>query len=263
VLIRAEQGFGDAIQFIRYAPLIEKNGGHIIVQCQPALSRLLSKVAGVDEIIGPDEPLPAHDLQLPILSFPLVFNTTMETIPHRVPYLHASGGGLRLPESPGIKRIGLAWAGNPNHANDRRRSIDPQLLSILGKIPNVEFHRLQLPASLPAPPGLHLIDHTNESADFQDTADLIAQMDLVISVDTAVAHLAGAMGKPTWILLPFAAEWRWLEQRSDSPWYPTARLFRQTKPGDWAGVLSKVREAISPPFPTAQTPAPDVSAPPG
>jgi len=184
-------------------------------------------------------------LQIPIFSLPLLFETQEQTIPREIPYLFADEKkSARYATSSSRKRVGLVWAGSAAHGNDRRRSCPVEELNALSEIDGVDFYRLQLPGNLPPPSQLPLIDHTADFKDFDDTAALVANLDLVISVDTSVAHLAGAMGKPVWILLPFIAEWRWMTDRRDSPWYPTARLFRQSTPNDWSGVMQKVRRAL-------------------
>jgi Flp pilus assembly protein TadD len=250
LLIRTEQGFGDSIQFVRYVRLIEKDGGKIVLQCQPALQRLFRSNMSDDEVIALGQAVPQHDLQIPILSLPLALWATVPTLPPQIPPINpgpeiCDAWAARLPSRNGKLRIGIAWAGNPGHGNDRRRSCPANMFNTLYDIPNLEFHRLQLPSNLAPPSALTLIDPTDQLKDFADTAGLISQLDLVISVDTAIAHLAGAMGKPVWMLLPFAAEWRWMTGRVDTPWYPSARLFRQETSGDWTGVLQKVKSKFA------------------
>lgn len=252
ILIHAEQGLGSAIQFVRYAPLVAARGGRVILECQPPLARLFASLAGsgVEAIVRKGEPLPEFDVHAPLMSLPRLFATTLTTIPNRVPYLAAEEGlrtlwRERLAHLP-TPRVGLLWAGNPNHANDRNRSLPARLLAPLFACPGCSFVDLQvgaaaaeradLPEGALAAPG--------EIADFADTAAIVAELDLVISVDTAVAHLTGALAKPVWLLLPFVGEWRWLMQRTDTPWYPTMRLFRQQSPGEWEGVLEAVGEAL-------------------
>jgi tetratricopeptide (TPR) repeat protein len=252
ILIHAEQGLGSAIQFVRYAPLVAARGGRVILECQPPLARLFASLAGqgVEAIVRKGERLPGFDVQAPLMSLPRLFATTLTTIPNEVPYL-ATEEGLRalwrgrLAHLP-TPRVGLVWAGNPNHANDRNRSLPARLLEPLLAIPGLSFVDLQvgaaaaqsaeLPRSALAAPG--------EISDFADTAAIVAELDLVISVDTAVAHLAGALAKPVWLLLPFVGEWRWLRARTDTPWYPTMRLFRQQSSGDWEGVVDAAGEAL-------------------
>ena len=252
ILVQAEQGFGDTIQFIRYAPLLAQRGARVIVECRPELKPLLQALEGVEQVLAEGEPLPPCDLRLPLLSAPLAFRTTLETVPANVPYLRPDPARVdqwrsRLaprstPVAPRLK-VGLAWAGKPVNMADWYRSMPLSSLAPLADVKDVRFYSLQKgsgeqAANAPAP--MALCDLTNELRDFADTAALIANLDLVITVDTAVAHLAGAMAKPVWTLLPFVPEWRWLLDREDSPWYPTMRLFRQKTRGDWAGVVERV-----------------------
>ena len=252
VLLTVEPGLGDVIQCLRYVPLVAGRGGRVVIECQPALVDLVRSVAGVSDVAPADgRPLPAFDVHCPLLTLPLVFNTTPQTVPAN-PHLTADAGriaawGPRLATAPGLRRVGLAWAGNPKDAVDRFRSLHPSRLAPLAAVPGVRWVSLQKspPQAAPPPPELDLLDLTDDLADLADTAAVIAGLDLVISVDTAVAHLAAALGKPTWILLPAIPDWRWLLGRADSPWYPTARLFRQTTPGDWTGVVAAVATALT------------------
>jgi tetratricopeptide (TPR) repeat protein len=254
ILVHAEQGFGDTIQFIRYVPLLAALGATVIFGCDPALRRLLERTAGIAQWLDWGQPLPAYDCHCPLMSLPLVFETTLQNILHDVPYIRAETEAVDrwrqalAGDGPGLK-VGLVWAGRPTHQNDRNRSLPLSALAPLAMAKGVRFYSLQKgeasrQASNP-PAGMELIDRTDQLHDFADTAALIANLDLIISVDTAVAHLAGAMGKPVWALLPFVPDWRWLLDREDSPWYPTLRLFRQPDRGDWAGVVSKVAQALS------------------
>ena len=254
ILLHAEQGAGDAIQFIRYLPLVAQRGGRIIIECHTELQRLFRTMAGSHQVMAPTQPMPAFDLHCPLVSLPRVFGTNLGNIPKDVPYLHPdaedAGRWQHRPgeQAPAVK-VGLGWAGNPRHKNDRNRSIKLARLAPLGQLPGVRFFSLQKGAAAAEaktpPPGMELVDWTEELKDFADTAALIANLDLVIAVDTAVVHLAGAMGKPVWTLLPFNSDWRWLLERQDSPWYPTMRLFRQPSRGDWDGVMTRVVEALS------------------
>lgn len=250
LLIHAEQGLGDTIQFCRYATLAATRGLRVIVQAQKSLVRLLRSLSGADLVVGIGEELPAFDLQCPMLSMPLAFGTTIETIPGCSPYLHADKAQAaawqqRLASMPnhGL-RIGLVWAGAAREAPalaavDRRRSLAPDRLAILLDLPGFQFFSLQRTG--PAMPAeFQLTDHMEEMEDFADTAALIVNLDLVISVDTAVAHLTAALGKPVWLLDRFDPCWRWLFGRRDSPWYPTLRLYRQPRPGDWDSVLAEI-----------------------
>ena len=249
LLLHAEQGFGDTVQFVRYAPLPARRGARVVIEAQAPLVPLLRSLDGIAEVVPMGAELSAFDLQCPLLSLPLACGTTLATIPAEVPYLAPPTERLRIwRRRVGRRRIGLAWAGNAEYANDRNRSIPlSRLEPLLGRT-DCELHVVQTPIR-PADRVVldrrpMVTDHSTALADFADTAALLSQMDLVISVDTAVAHLAGAMARPTWLLLPFSAEWRWLTQRTDSPWYPTLRLFRQPAPGDWDGVLAAVMRAL-------------------
>ncbi|MGD0390624.1 MAG: tetratricopeptide repeat protein [Tepidisphaeraceae bacterium] len=254
LLLHAEQGLGDALHFIRYLPLAAQRGGKIIIECQAELQRLFQSVAGGCQVVARGQPLPAFDLHCPLLSLPHVFRTNFANIPNIVPYLHADAEDAgrwqhRLAEHRPLVRVGLAWAGNPDNKNDRNRSIKLASLAPLGQAPGVRFFSLQkgeaaAQAKNP-PPGMELVDWTAELKDFADTAALIANLDLVIAVDTAVAHLAGAMNKPVWTLLPFVPDWRWQLERQDSPWYPSMRLFRQPCAGNWDSVITRVVDALS------------------
>jgi tetratricopeptide (TPR) repeat protein len=250
ILLHAEQGLGDTIQFIRYAPLLASRGAKVVCEVQPALLPLLSQLEDVT-IIAKGEPLPAFDLHCPLLSLPLAFGTQPETIPAAVPYLAAPAERLAVwrdrlpPEGP---RAGFVWSGQPSHKNDANRSIPLARLAALFEDPPVRCFSLQsdlrdadsdVLRSLP-----NLIHLGGEFRDFADTAAVIALLDVVISVDTAVAHLAGAMGMPVVILVPHAADFRWLRSRDDSPWYPTAKLFRQPAFGDWDSVIVRLRDEL-------------------
>jgi Flp pilus assembly protein TadD len=251
LLIHAEQGFGDTLQFCRYATLAAERGLRVVMEVPKPLVRLLRGLRGIDLAVGPGESLPDFDLHCPMLSLPRAMGTTLASIPGAVPYLHDDPGEaakwrVRLAASchPGLK-VGLVWAGDPRRALphaaavDRRRSIAPDRLAPLFAVSGVNFLSLQragpkMPARFP------LIDFMDEMADFADTAALIANLDLVISVDTAVAHLAAALGRRVWLLDRFDSCWRWLTGRRDSPWYPTLRLHRQQRPGEWEPVVAEV-----------------------
>ncbi|RMH74721.1 MAG: tetratricopeptide repeat protein [Cyanobacteria bacterium J007] len=245
VLLYAEQGMGDAIQFVRYASLVATHGGRAIVLVPKPLVKLCQTADGVDRAIAFGDPLPQCDFRAPLMSLPRILGTTADRIRANIPYLHPSPTGLQLPRSDAFK-IGLVWAGNPQHTHDRHRSAKLADFRKLWSIPHCEIYSLQKGErekdleSFPEPihnlaPDLH---------DFTETAAAIAQLDLVVTVDTAVAHLAGALGKPVWIVLGLAPDWRWLGDRDESPWYPTARLFRQTEPGNWTETLDRVVAAL-------------------
>jgi tetratricopeptide (TPR) repeat protein len=255
LLLHSEQGFGDTLQFVRYAPLLAARGATIILEVQAHLKALLSSMAGVSAVIARGEPLPPFDLYCPLMSLPLAFRTQGETIPANVPYIAADRGRVahwaaRLSDFAGETKIGLVWAGNASaNAIDARRSMSLNEFAPLAGLTGIQFFSLQKgePAAqaLNPPESLALFDPTAELHGFEDTAALIANLDLVISVDTATAHLAGAMAKPVWILSRFDGCWRWLDGREDSPWYPTARLFHQKAPGRWDGVVARLRDALA------------------
>ena len=248
ILLHAEQGLGDAIHFARYAPLVAARGGTVVVECHPPLTRLFASLAGVRQVVGRGVgELPAFDVHCPLMSLPMLFGTALDTVPADVPYLHPEDADVaawrtRLGVEPPAKRVGVVWAGAANHQKDRDRSLPGAAFAPLAAAPGVRLYSLQVGKVPPA--GVPIVDWTAELHDFADTAALASQLDLVVTADTSVAHLAGAMGKPTWVLVPFAPDWRWLLDRDDSPWYPTARLFRQTTAGDWAGPIGKVTEAL-------------------
>jgi Flp pilus assembly protein TadD len=252
ILLHPEQGFGDAIQFARYAPLLSQRGARVLLACQPELRRLFQQIAGVERVLTTGDMLPPCDVRCPLLSLPRVFGTNLSNVPAMVPFLRADPELVpkwkdRL-AGDGRKKIGLAWAGRPQHRQDRLRSIPLPSMLVLAQVPGTRLISLQKgPAAAHAretAAALSLDDWTAELSDFADTAALIDALDLVITVDTAVAHLAGAMGKPVWVLLPFVPDWRWLMDRSDSPWYPTMRLFRQGRIGDWETPIQRVVRAL-------------------
>ncbi len=245
LLVHHEQGFGDTLQFIRYVPRLRERVGRVVFVAQRPLVRLLEGFDGIDELVEgrTDRPVAVHaDLQVSLLSLPGIFQTTLENIPATIPYLQARERWT-LPEGC---RVGLAWEGSAEHKANRARSCQLMDFAPLADIPGVTFYSLQLGAAgrQAPPPGMRLIDWTARLHDFADTAGLVANLDLVIAVDTAVVHLAGALGVPTWSLHAFHGDWRWLLERDDSPWYPGMRLFRQPKPGDWASVMRQVAEAL-------------------
>jgi tetratricopeptide (TPR) repeat protein len=250
VLLHAEQGFGDMLQFVRYAPKVAERCSEVILECPPALEPLLQGVEGVGRVVARGAPLPPFASHLPMMSLPRIFGTTLESIPWRGPYLHADPQRVaewrRIVDAEGAAeiKVGLVWAGNPRNWTDRGRSVSLESLAPLARAPGAVFYSVQkgeAGAQAASPPaGMKIVDLTLRLRDFADTAALLNCLDLVISVDTAVAHLAGAMGIPTWVLLPHVPDWRYLLERSDSPWYPAMRLFRQDAAGDWSGVVERM-----------------------
>jgi len=254
ILLHAEQGFGDTIQFCRYVPMVAALGANVLLEVQKPLTGLVRTLKSSYTVIAQGNSLPAFDFHCPLMSLPLALGTSLATIPSQVPYLSTCGANrskwqhrLGTYKKP---RIGLVWATSGKHQNaqdeDRNRSIGLSTLAPLLRH-NCEYHslqkdiRLQDREILPSTP---IISHNEHLDDFLDTASLASEMDFIISVDTSVAHLAGALGKPVWVLLSFFADFRWLRERQDSPWYPTARLFRQTALGDWDNVVSLVNDAL-------------------
>jgi tetratricopeptide (TPR) repeat protein len=246
ILLHAEAGLGDTIQFCRYAPLVSALGAQVALEVQAPLQSLLATLKGAHRLVRRGDPLPEFDLHCPLLSLPLALKTTVAAIPAAVPYLFAdpqkvNDWRLRL-GAAARPRVGLAWSGSALYSNDRERSMPAGLLAELLSLP-VEFHVLQKevrPDDLATLQRLGRVQwHGERLHEFSDTAALVELMDLVVSVDTSVAHLAGALGKEVWILLPFNPDHRWLLDRSDSPWYPTATLLRQSRPGDWPGVVTE------------------------
>ena len=253
ILLHAEQGLGDTLQFARYAPLLARRGAHVVLECQAELTELLRGVEGVAMTVARGDALPDFDLHCPLLSLPLAFGTVLETIPSAVPYIRAPSDRLqkwsgRLAD---MRRpcVGIVWSGNPAHQNDRNRSIPLRTFAPILSRSGVHFVSLQKIVSPADTVALgRLGDVTSlgdELSDFADTAAIVARLDRIIAVDTAVAHLAGAMGKPVDALVPFSSDWRWLIDRSDSPWYPTMRLFRQSTIGDWTGPLERLCLALA------------------
>jgi hypothetical protein len=251
ILLHAEQGLGDTLQFIRYVPLVAALGAHVVLRVQPVLGALLARLPIADAVLTYADAVPDIDVQCPIMSLPLVFRTTLSNLPAQVPYLGTPPEYLFLwrellgPQHR--RRVGVAWSGRQNMPE---RSIPLHALApLLHARQDLEFHSLQkdMPDADRAWAAAHgsMVDHSTVQKNFADAAALVAEMDLVVSIDTSLAHLAGALGKPVWIMLPFSADWRWLLGRADTPWYPTARLFRQQQPGDWDGVIAEVAQALS------------------
>jgi tetratricopeptide (TPR) repeat protein len=256
ILLHAEQGMGDTIQFVRYAPLLTARGAKIVLEVQPELVRLLSAMPGLATVVARKEPLPRYDFHCPLLSLPLACGTTLETIPAEIPYVAAGEGDVaafmelwraRLPRQRPL--VGLVWSGERSHDNDLNRSMRLATLAPLFDLPDVAFVSLQYEVREADTALLESRGNVSPIGagfkDFADTAAAIAALDAVIAVDTAVAHLAGAMGKPLFLLLPFAADFRWLRGRADSPWYPSARLFRQPQFGDWDSAVKLLRQELA------------------
>jgi tetratricopeptide (TPR) repeat protein len=253
IFLYSEQGLGDTIQFIRYVPLVAQRGAKVIVECQKELSSLIKNTEGVDRVISQGEQLPEFDVHCPLLRLPLIFHTTLESIPARIPYISVDSLLLEKwsrkikPDGSRIK-IGLVWAGSRTNIVGLYRSCSLDLFSPLAQYNDITFYSLQKgegsAEALNPPAGMRLIDYTEDIQDFSDTAAIISNLDLVISIDTAVAHLAGALGKPVWTLLPFSPDWRWMLNRQDSPWYPTMRLFRQPSAGNWMSVINIISNEL-------------------
>jgi Flp pilus assembly protein TadD len=247
------EGFGDTLQFVRYVPLIAERGAKVIVECQKELKSLIVNVEGADRVISCGETIPAFDVHSPFLSLPYVFDTTLEDIPSKTPYL-AADRRLVLKWKDKVRNnrsglnVGLVWSGDLKHPRSQYRSCSLDIFAPLARLDKITIYSLQKgEASRQAknpPAGMNIIDHTDDFSDFSDTAALMENLDLIISVDTGAAHLAGGLGIPVWTLLPFIPEWRWLLNREDSPWYPTMRLFRQPSPGDWNSVIARIADEI-------------------
>lgn len=246
LLLRFEQGFGDTLMFVRLAPLVKALGGRVLLEAQPELADLVATCAGIDQVIPWGDPLPPFDLHLPLLSLPGVLGIELEGIPASIPYLdipervpNREWLARVLAASGSCTRVGLGWTGSSAYRNDAARSIPPAALAPLAALPNVFWHGFQVgPQEAPPLPGF--VSLAPWLGNFSDTAYALSGMDLVITVDTALAHLAGALGIPTFLLLPFGPDWRWLLGRDDSPWYPSMRIYRQAVPGDWSGVVTRV-----------------------
>jgi tetratricopeptide (TPR) repeat protein len=250
LFVSFEQGLGDILHFVRYLPIFVRQGARVILECPRELQRLLGRLEGIQCVL-PSDPAPSFDFHLPLLSVPSVLGTTEETIPREVPYLRAPSEisrmwRERLSEHAALRRIGICWAGNPNHVNDRNRSCRLSVLAPLACMGGVVFYSLQKGKAAEQCrypiANMKILDFTAELQDFADTAGLIENLDLVVTVDTAVAHLAGALGKPVWMLTPFDPDWRWLLHRSDSPWYPTMKIIRQTSRRDWNSISRAIAD---------------------
>lgn len=255
LLVHTEQGAGDAIQFVRFVQQARPRVGKVLLIAPDSLSALFATAAGVDEIRGAGAIAEqAFDVHIPLLSLPMVLGATLQTIPAQTPYLSVPpdrqvnvlrmGDGRPTTGGKSPLRVGIAWAGSPTQGNDRNRSARLADFAPLFEIPSIEWHSLQVGEKSDDLDSSFLIHHSSFIKDWADTAAIVSQLDLVISVDTGVAHLAGALGVPAWVLLCYAPDWRWLLERADSPWYPSARLFRQPRPKDWASVMAEAAAAL-------------------
>jgi hypothetical protein len=254
ILLHAEQGLGDAIQFCRYAQLVAARGGEMILQVHEPVERLMYSLwvvqVGRAQVAQLGIVPPEFDLECPLMSLPALFETTVATVPWLGPYLGADPGLTAEQEAKlgpvdgGLLRVGVAWAGNPRYRADCRRSMKLATLLPLLRMNGIFWVSLQKGEAAEQvkelPEDLFVVDGSSGDKNLAETAGLVAMLDLVITTDTCIAHLAGAMGKPVWIMLPHLADWRWMEKVETTPWYPTARLFRQQSPGDWVGVLERI-----------------------
>jgi Tfp pilus assembly protein PilF len=253
ILIYGDHGMGDTLQFIRYAPQVKARGGRVIATVREPLARIIASCPGVESVIPEGAPLPEYAVYIPAMSLPRVFGTTLESIPAQVPYLTADPALIeRWGEQIGRDarfRIGIAWQGNPSYARDRQRSFPLTLFEPIARLDGVRLYSLQKDSGTEqiaaASSRFAVTDLGSRLTDFMDTAAVMMNLDLVISPDTSIVHLAGALGVPVWVALPFESDWRWLLDRDDSPWYPTMRLFRQTRAGDWGDVFRRITEALA------------------
>jgi tetratricopeptide (TPR) repeat protein len=250
ILVHAEQEIGDTLEFVRYAPLVADRGGRVALECRPPLRRLLETVAGVDRVVERGEALPDFDCHVPLMSLPRIFETRLDSIPDRVPYLSVPEGvvaDVRLAEDKAVK-VGIVWAGSPTRQADSLRSCDLGSFQALFDFPGIKFYSLQVGGRAgelkQLDGGEAVVNLGSAFTDFADTAAAVDALDLIVSVDTAVAHLAGALAKPVWVALSFAGGYLWMQEREDSPWYPSLRLFRQPEWGDWASVFQRIRHEL-------------------
>lgn len=243
ILIHPEQGFGDSIQFIRFLPQVAARGGEIVLAAPPECRELFQSLPHVSLIVSSGDPLPEFSVHCPLLSVSHVLGTTLQSVPNGIPYLKVASDRIarfapRFSGTEQPRRIGLVWAGSGGHGADRERSVSLETLSDLLHVPDIAWISLQKGSTTPVMPPLY--DWTNDLNDFSDTAGLIHHLDLIITIDSAVAHLAAAMGKPVWILIPHIPDWRWMLDREDSPWYPNVQLFRQPTAGDWKTPIDRI-----------------------
>jgi tetratricopeptide (TPR) repeat protein len=246
LLLSAEQGSGAQIQFLRFIPMLAQRGARILLETTPNLARLAATCPGVERVVALNDPCSEADFQIPLLSVARVLGTTLETIPAGPPYLAAPReprpdlDAAFAPYQEDLK-VGIAWNGNPRHPSNPDRSCSPADFAALADLPGVRLFGLQYGEE----PGPGIVSLSGSLGDFASTAAAVERLDLVVTVDTCTAHLAGALGRPVWTLLHAPCDWRWLEGREDSPWYPGMRLFRQERPGDWSGVFARVRTALA------------------
>jgi hypothetical protein len=249
ILLYAEYGFGDTIQFIRFAPLVAECGATVIVECQRELASLLHHSEGMQKVIPCGEQLPEFDTHCSLMMLPVLFDTAVDNIPNKMPYLTANPllvekWRKRLAHDNSKFKTGLVWSG----VSARKKFCSLETFAPFAALQGISYYSLQKGEAVKevknTPEGMQLYDYTNEMTDFSETAALIENLDLVISIDTSVAHLAGALGKPVWTLLPFVPDWRWMLNREDSPWYPTMRLFRQPALGDWKSVITDIADTL-------------------
>ncbi len=244
MLLCAEQGAGDSFQFIRYAVELAKRGAEVFLECPKPLHVLMHEIPEISRVVANRSEVPSFTHSIPLMSLPLVFNTNETNIPKSIPYLRAPKQRELPPalRSGSKRKVGFVWAGNRLHENDRNRSISPRTILELAKNQNIQAFSLQVDGSSECEEGM--IDLAPAIRDYGDTAAFLDALDLLISVDTSVAHLAGAMGRPVWLLLPKCNDWRWMLDRTDSPWYPTMRIFRQRKLGDWSSVMQEIADVL-------------------
>ena len=254
ILIHAEQGIGDMILFSRYIPLVAQQGARVVVECYKQVEPLIRSIPGIDHVLTYGEELPEFDIQVPFASLPRAFKTMIDTIPAQVPYLYPPSDSPTIAalDHAGDRRprVGVCWAGNPDYPRDQHRSVPLSVFQRLFQIPNIQFVSLQQrlrPGDEEILAKYNNIDLETDrkGSTLADTAALISKLDLVITVDTAIGHLTGALGRPVWVLLAFFPYWVWLRNRIDSPWYPTARLFRQTTSGDWTSVIERAANVLN------------------
>jgi len=252
VFLHGETALGELLQFVRYARLVAGRCERVVLEATAHARPLLETVEGVAQVVVQGDPLPRFAAHAPLFSLPRIFGTTLDNVPWDGPYVRADPArarecrGVVDAHAGGRRKVGLAWSGNPQNPHNRERSVDPRLLATLAALPGIAWYGLQAgpPAANP-PPGMPLLDLAGRERDFLDAAAFVANLDLVLTIDTSIAHLAGAMGARTWVLLNRTPDWRFHLERADNPWYPTMRLFRQSREGDWSGPLAEVAEALA------------------